>query len=161
MQISFIIPTDHDRQNPRHQLLQSRVLPPAGLARMAGHAGKVANINVIDERAEKSEHSRITDIAIIFINSYNQERAIELARHYRLRGSNVVFTGPMLTPASTDLNRWAHTLFLGAGEEILPRYLWDIKSGVPRKVYNALSLNPATGMATGFYGNTALELCRD
>lgn len=139
MKVTFIVPKDDDRHGPLNQFAQCRILPPVGLARMAGIAGRHGSVSVVDERVASAKHQRQAQIAVIFINSYNNSRAHTLARQYRQWGSHVVFTGPPLTHATAvtdDTVRNADSIFMGSGEDNMPNFLSDYVSGKTKRYYH-------------------------
>jgi hypothetical protein len=139
MKITFVVPKEDDRQHPLSQYAQCKILPPAGLARMAGLAGNHGSVKITDERIDSVQHNWQTHITVIFINSYNSYRACALARLYRHRGSHVVFTGPKLAHPGNDTfhpERYADSLLLGSGEETLPALLADFVQGKTRRYYH-------------------------
>ena len=139
MKVAFIVPKDDDRHSPLSQFAQCRVLPPVGLARMAGLAGKRGSVVVVDERIASAKHQRHAQIAVIFVNSYNSFRAHELARQYKQYGSHVVFTGPKLmqSPDETErAERYADSLFMGSAEDNMPIFLSDFIAGKAKRFYH-------------------------
>lgn len=137
MKVAFIVPKDNDKDSPLSQLSQCRILPPVGLARMAGLIGKKGNIALVDERIESARHERKANIAVIFINSYNRQRAYNLARLYKQCGSTVVFTGPVLNTAAEDADKHADCLLLGSAEDSLSGFLSDYRQGKVKRFYHS------------------------
>lgn len=141
MNLTFIIPKDDDRDSPLNQFTQCRVLPPAGLARMAGLAGKQAKVAVRDERVGLAPHAAAAhstvDVVVLFINSYNRERCLVLAKLYRDLGSYVVLSGPLLLKDYTEPGKYADSLFAGYGEECMADFLRDFRQRKARAVYFA------------------------
>ncbi|MGD8591447.1 MAG: hypothetical protein PVF82_01365 [Gammaproteobacteria bacterium] len=135
MRVTFVVPKEDDRENPLHQFTQCRVLPPVGLARMAGLAGKQARVSVVDERIGSDPHNGRPDIAVFFINAYNRERCLTLARHYRELGGYVVLSGAMLANDSAQPAQYANSLFVGYGEECIADFLNDYHLGKAKTVY--------------------------
>ena len=135
MKVAFIVPKDNDQHSPLSQLAQCRVLPPVGLARMAGMVGKNAKVALVDERIESARHDRNASIAVIFINSYNRQRAYDLASQYRKQGSTVVFTGPVLGDALDSAKQHADCLFIGSGEDNMPAFLADYRKNSVKRFY--------------------------
>jgi len=146
MNITFIVPKDHDQHSPLSQFKQCKILPPVGLARMAGLIGKKGSVSLVDERIETSKHKYNTNVAVIFINSYNRQRAYTLATKYKKCGSTVVFTGPILNQAPEDAANHADCLLLGSSEESLAAFLNDYNSGKTKPFY--LRLGPTTENGT-------------
>jgi len=139
MKVAFIVPKDNNQHGPLSQFAQCRVLPPVGLAHMAGVAGKKASVTLVDERIENAHHEYRAHIAVIFINSYNRERAYDVALQYKSQGSLVVFTGPVLDNALDDAFYHADCLFIGSGEDNLPAFLADYSDGRPKRFYRSMA----------------------
>lgn len=135
MKVAFIIPRDNDTHSPLNQFSQCRVLPPVGLARMAGMIGKKAYITVVDERIDDKKHKGNVQIAVIFINSYNRQRAYDIADYYRKCGTTVVFTGPLLNKGAEDADSYADSLFIGDGGDNMPAFMQDFKRGKVKSIY--------------------------
>jgi hypothetical protein len=136
MKVTFIVPKDDDRQSPLSQFAQCRVLPPVGLPKMAGQAGKHGEVSVVDERTGTVTHERHAHVAVFFVNSYNSDRACALAQQYRNNGSHIVFTGPKLAHSADDAERHADSVLLGAGEATLPVFLADFVEGKTKRFYH-------------------------
>lgn len=163
MKVAFIVPKDDGNHGPLHQLAQCRIFPPVGLARMVGLVGKNACVNLVDERIGSAKHEQRANIAIIFINNYNRQRAFDLAKQYHNRGSFVVFTGPLLTQRHNEANSYADSLFIGSGEDCMAEFVADYDKGVPKAVYNSTTENtsaisPASPRVAAACGNNALSL---
>lgn len=137
MIIKFIVPKDHDHHQPLNPLSGSRVFPPVGLARMAGQAGALAHVSLLDERIDPACHELPVDVVVIFVNSYNCTRAYELAKHYKQNGSYVVLTGPLLNHEPEHACQYADCLFIGAGDELMPVFLEEYVAGRKRRLYRA------------------------
>lgn len=135
MKVLFLVPKDDGEHSPLSQFSQCRVLPPVGLARMAGLAGMQGSIQVLDERLADVLYPRKADIVVMFVNHYNQYRAYQLAEQYRRLGCFVVFTGPMLNHDVSLARHHADSLFIGAGEENIGEFLWDYQLGSPKQEY--------------------------
>ncbi|MDH5326135.1 MAG: hypothetical protein OEZ68_17635 [Gammaproteobacteria bacterium] len=136
MKVLFVVPKDDGEHSPLSQFAQCRVLPPIGLARMAGLAGRLGAVQVLDERLHDIKYPQKSDIVILFINHYNQYRAYQLAAQYRALGCVIVFTGPMLTHTTEQAKPHADSLFIGSGETNLPEFLWDYRFGRVKSQYH-------------------------
>ena len=139
MKVTFVVPKDDDQQSKQNQYLQGRIFPPVGLARMAGIAGKHASVTLIDERIETSKPLKCAQIAVIFINSYNQQRACQLAQQYQAKGCLVVMTGPMLSHSIDPAYNTANCLFIGPGEDNISDFLADYTKGKTKRIYRCTS----------------------
>ena len=158
MKIVFIVPKDNDQHSPLSQFAQCRILPPVSLAKMAGLVGKQSGVSLVDERIASAHHEQHYDIAIIFINSYNRQRAYAIAKHYDNNGSLVVFTGPMLSQSPEDAAEHADCLFIGYGEDCMPEFVADYRLGKLKSFYHgASSKKPVNTHSKPIYGNTALR----
>ena len=139
MKTTFVVPKNDDRNNPLSATNSARILPPAGLARMAGFAGRLGRVALVDERIVPVDSPMgaidKTDIAVLFINNYNRERCFELARLCRQAGSYVVLTGPALSRDSAQALDYADSLLLGFGAECLADFLLDFQQGEEKRFY--------------------------
>jgi hypothetical protein len=137
MKVTFVIPKDDDRENPMNQFAQCRVLPPAGLARMAGLAGKQAQVTVRDERIAATHHDGQADLVVLFINSYNRDRCLVLAKLYQDLDCYVVLSGPLLVKDAIEAGKYADCLFAGYGEDCMADFLRDYRRGRAKAFYYA------------------------
>jgi len=137
MKAVFIIPKNDDQHNQVNPLTQCRIFPPVGLARMAGIIGRHAMVSLLDERLDTDVQPEPTDIAIIFITSYNQQRACDLARSYQALGCCVVMTGALLSSITDFPSDAADCWFIGSGEDHLAHFLSDYQKGKPKQFYRA------------------------
>ena len=161
MKVAFIIPRDNDTHSPLSQFSQCRILPPVGLARMAGMIGKKAYITVVDERIDDKKHKGNVEIAVIFINSYNRQRAYDIADYYRQCGCTVVFTGPLLSRDLGDSQLYADALFIGDGGDNMPAFLNDYHQGKMKRIYRQIGTNQKRNGTTDNvipYPGSSLEL---
>jgi hypothetical protein len=153
MQITFVVAKDNDSASasPLSQFTQCRILPPVGLGRMAGLAGKHGSVKLVDERIDSAHHNYRADIAVFIINSYNRDRCLVLSKLYRDAGSYVVFSGPMLAKDLVEPSKYADSLFIGYGEECMAMFLSDYASGgLVKSLYHG-----ETRMKTGAKIDTA------
>jgi len=147
MKIKFIVPDDYERGGRFDQMGEGRVFAPIGLAKMAAIASSQHEVSYHDERIEKVNHALQADVVIIFINSYNRLQAYNLAKYYRTKGSYVVFTGAILEHSPEDAYGKADCLFIGAGQEIMQKFLDDYSNGKKCRSYGNM-LNPIVAVET-------------
>lgn len=158
MKVVFIVPKDDGQHGTVSQFSQCRIFPPVGLATMAGIAGKKAFVYIVDERLEAARHESQADIAVIFINSYNHQRANDLAIDYHKRGCYVVFTGPVLSRGVEGIDHQADSLFIGTGEEIISEFIADYIAGKTQRLYRVSNRQTMPAGTPIAIGNTALHL---
>lgn len=138
MKIKFIVPSNLDQAD---HMRDGRIFPPMALAKMKSIASATHTVSYLDERTMLVNHDSHADVVVIFISDYTRFRAYTLAKSYRASGSYVVFTGAILEKSPEDAFNNADCLFIGSGEEIMPRFLADIKNGRKRRLYGNM-LNP-------------------
>jgi hypothetical protein len=158
MKVAFVIPKYDGRDSALYPSTHCKVFPPIGLARMAGLVGKHGAVHLIDERTNSVQHETQANIAVIFINNYNFQRAYSLADYYHNRGSFVVFTGPRLSHAPNEACKYADCLFIGSGTDCMSNFLTDYMSGTTRRLYGGQINKAVSGSLTMMNGNTALSL---
>lgn len=158
MKAAFIIPKNDDQHQQANPETQCRILPPVGLARMAGIMGKQAKVSLLDERITPNIQCQSVQIAIIFINSYNQHRAHDIARHYRAQGSFVVMTGSMLSNTADLPSESADSLFIGSGEEHITKFLADYQTGKTKQFYRSHTQTEYLDRRTYLHGDSSLRL---
>ena len=137
MKITFVVPKDDDRASPLSQFAQCRILPPVGLGRMAGYAGKQGEVALVDERIDPAHYNYRADIAVFFINSYNRERCLVLAKLYRDAGCYVVFSGSVLAKDALEPALYADSLLVGYGEDCIAEFLSDYQQGKTKAFYHS------------------------
>jgi hypothetical protein len=157
MKVTFVVPKDDDRENPYNPFRQCRILPPAGLARMAGVAGKRARVSVMDERIAAASHDGRPDIAVFFVNGYNRDRCLTLARLYSTLGSYVVLSGSVLMEDPAHAAQVANSLFVGYGEECIAEFLNDYQLGKAKTSYFSRGAGTC-GRPVTAKGNTAFSM---
>ena len=153
MKMAFIVSGDDGQYGLPDKFTQCRIFPPVSLARMAGLAGACAKVILIDERIKTVAHDEYVDIALIFVNKYNQGRALELAGVYQRLGSHVILTGPVINDAPEKYSKNADCLFYGAGEDNLPLFLEDYKRGKTRRLYMSRNRVASTDQIFSIEGN--------
>ena len=158
MKVAFVIPKDDDQHGTQNQYTQGRIFPPVGLVRMAGIAGKQGRIRLIDERIEPNSSVDTPLIAIVFINSYNQQRACDLARCYQAMGCFVVMTGPILSQPIKQEYNFVDCLFIGAGEDNFPHFLADCRKGKTKRYYRHSGQKAKAAPKSCISENTYLSL---
>lgn len=158
MKITFIIPKYDSEPGPAQQFAQGRVFPPVALAPMVRLVGKLAGVHVIDERLEATRHANATDIAVIFINNYNQQRARELAIKYQMRGSFVVLTGPNLNLDSLQQGMFANCLFIGSPEDCMRDFLRDYRNAKVMGFYIKHPRKAGAKPVSMTFGTTTLSI---
>lgn len=158
MKVTFIIPKYDDRDNELRPMAQCRIFPPISLAQMAGLAGKQGTVHIIDERYNSAQHETQANIAVIFINNYNFQRAYSLANYYHKRGSFVVFTGPRLSHAAKEACKYADCLFIGSGKDCMSKFLTDYLSGTTQCLYGDNFNKKATNNVVASNNGATLSL---
>lgn len=158
MKITFVVPKDDDRTNPLSQFAQSRILPPVGLGRMAGLAGKQGAVALVDERIDSACHNYQADIVVFFINNYNRERCLVLAKLYRNAGCYIVFSGSMLAKDALEPAQYANSLLVGYGEDCIADFLCDYRQGKAKLFYHSADKAKTSTEVGGGSGYPALQL---
>lgn len=158
MKVVFIVPKNDGQHGTVSQFSQCRIFPPVGLTTMVGITGKKAFVYIVDERLEAAQHESRVDIAVIFINSYNHQRANDLAIDYHKRGCHVVFTGPVLSREVEKTKYLADSLFIGAGEDNISEFIADYTAGKTQRLYRVSNRQTMPAGTPIAIGNTALHL---
>ncbi|KPJ94161.1 MAG: hypothetical protein AMJ53_05830 [Gammaproteobacteria bacterium SG8_11] len=158
MKITFVVPKDDDRSSPLSQFVQCRILPPVGLRRMAGLAGKRGAVALVDERIGSARHNYQADIALFFINSYNRARCLVLAKLYRDAGCHVVFSGSMLANDALEPAQYADSLLVGYGEDCIAEFLFDYQRGKAKAFYHSANKAKVNSEVGGKRGYPTMQL---
>lgn len=95
------------------------------------------NIDVCDEIAGKVKFTKKHyDIVAITVQTSVADRAYNLAKEFKKRGSYVVMGGYHPTYMPDEALKHVDTVIIGAAEYSWPKFLNDFKKGKPKKIYD-------------------------
>ena len=109
-------------------------LPPAMISALLP---KDVNRTFYDDRFERIDYERPTDLVCISIETYTAKRAYQIASEYRSRGIPVVLGGFHATLCPDEVQRYADSIVIGEAEGVLSELIDDYRHGTPRPVYRS------------------------
>jgi radical SAM superfamily enzyme YgiQ (UPF0313 family) len=113
------------------------LFPPLGLATLAGYLSPDDEVTIHDEHVEPLDLDDEPDLVAIEVYVTSARRAYAIADHYRRRGVPVALGGLHVTSLPGEASLHADSIFLGPGEESWPRFLEDLRTGRPGRVYRS------------------------
>lgn len=95
------------------------------------------NIDGCDEIANKIDYNKKHyDIVAITLQTSVANRAYEIAKEFKKKGSYIVMGGYHPTYMPEEAIKYADTVIIGAAEYSWAQFLRDYKEGNPQKIYN-------------------------
>jgi radical SAM superfamily enzyme YgiQ (UPF0313 family) len=141
--------------------LRSWQMEPLSLATLAGLTPRDVDVRLIDDRLEEIPFEESTDLVALTVETYNAQRAYQIASDYRRRGVPVVMGGFHATLRPDEVADFAESVVVGQAETIWTRVIDDYRHGTPEKLYNAtrpVSLGGAAPDRSIFAGKRYLPI---
>ena len=135
MKVKMILPALSEAESPFWRPIKYSLFPPLGLATLASYFDPADEVKIVDQHVETVDVNDTPDLVIIQVYITNAYRAYRFADHYRSNGAYVILGGLHVTSLPEEAAVHADTIFLGPGEDTLPRFLRDLKAGTPRSQY--------------------------
>ncbi len=108
---------------------------PLTISTIAGATPKDVKINFYDERIEKIDFSKETDLVAITVETYTAKRAYEIAKEYRGRGIPVVLGGFHPTLVPKEALKFADSIVINQADNIWSKVIEDAIKGKLKKFY--------------------------
>lgn len=137
MKVKMILPALTEADSPFWRPIKYSLFPPLGLATLAAYLSDDDEVDIQDQHVENLDLEDNPDLVIIQVYITNAYRAYGIADSYRARGIFVALGGIHVTALPDEAAKHADTIFLGPAEESFPRFLNDLKSKSPQKVYRS------------------------
>jgi hypothetical protein len=136
MRILFILPCDNTYRY-RGSFIRSISYAPLTLSTLAALVPKelMAEIKIIDEGVEKPCYTGEFDIVAVTCVTSSANRAYELCRYWRAKGSYVVLGGVHPTLMPHEAIEHADSVFVGLAEKTFPIFFKDYLAGRAQKIY--------------------------
>src|SRR5690242_6062375 len=131
----MILPALTEALSPYFRPIKYSLLPPLGLATLAGYLDSGDEVTLQDEHVERLNLDDETDLVVIQAYMTSASRAYALADHYRAKGAYVAMGGLHVTSLPEEAAEHADSIFLGPGEETWPAFLADYRASHPAPVY--------------------------
>lgn len=137
MKVKLILPALAEAESPFWRPIKYSLFPPLGLVTLAAYFSPEDELDLQDQHVEELNLNDDPDLVLIQVYITNAYRAYEIADHYRSKGAYVLLGGLHVTSLPNEAAPHADTIFLGPGEDTLPRFLEDFKKGQPLKMYQS------------------------
>jgi radical SAM superfamily enzyme YgiQ (UPF0313 family) len=126
-----------------HFIGRKATLPPLGLLTIASMLPEDCDVRLVDENV-----ARLTDVDVAWADVvFTSSMIVQKAAHERVvrrcnrLGKPVVAGGPYPTSSHAEIQGVAHFV-LGEVEEVLPRFIADLRAGTAERVYRAPEKRP-------------------
>jgi len=139
VRVKMILPALTEATSPHFRPIKYSLFPPLGLATLAAYLHPADDVSIHDEHVEALDLDDAPDLVVIQVYITSARRSYEIADHYRRRGVRVALGGLHVTSLPDEAAAHADTIFLGPGEDTWPRFLDDLRRGVPRRRYASTS----------------------
>jgi len=94
-----------------------------------------AEIKIVDEGVSKPVIDGFFNIVAITCVTSSANRAYELCKYWKSKGSYVVLGGAHPTLMPDEATKYADSVFFGFAEETFPQFLYDYTHKCPKKTY--------------------------
>lgn len=135
MRVKFILPALTEAKSPFWRPIKYSLFPPLGLATLAAYLSPDDEPELVDDHVEVLRTDDTPDLVVIQVYITNAYRAYALADHYRAKGCFVALGGLHVTSLPEEAAPHADAIFIGPGEQTFPRFLADLRAGVPGRRY--------------------------
>jgi radical SAM superfamily enzyme YgiQ (UPF0313 family) len=137
LRVKMILPALTEATSPFFRPIKYSLFPPLGLATLAGYFTDSDEVSIHDEHVEQLRIDDQPDPDLVVIQVYitSARRSYRIADQYRRRGVHVALGGLHVTALPEEAAQHADTLLLGPGEDTFPRFVQDLRDGVPATRY--------------------------
>jgi radical SAM superfamily enzyme YgiQ (UPF0313 family) len=139
LRVKFILPALTEATSPDWRPIKYSLFPPLGLATLAAYLAPDEEAVLEDEHVGPIDLAGSPDLVVIQVYITSARRAYRLADYYRARGSFVALGGLHVTALPDEAAAHADAVFLGPGEQTFPRFLADLRAGMPARRYASTS----------------------
>ncbi len=143
MHVTYIKPKIGRRQEGEY--IDEGRMEPLQLGVLAGMISRNTEATLVDDRFEKIDYDRPTDLVALTVETFTARRAYEIAEEYRQRGVPVVMGGMHPTLIPEEVAHHADSVFLGDGEAMWPTVVKDAERGTLKKIYLSAKGPPQVG----------------
>jgi radical SAM superfamily enzyme YgiQ (UPF0313 family) len=137
MHVKFILPSLVECESPQFRPIKYSLFPPLGLASLASWCAADDRVEIVDQHVMPLLLDDSPDLVGIEVYITNARRAYEIADQYRKKGVRVILGGLHVTSMPDEAALHADHIFLGPADESFPRFLADLASGCPARVYRS------------------------
>jgi radical SAM superfamily enzyme YgiQ (UPF0313 family) len=126
-------------RRPGTDYMRTWQMEPLPIAVLAALTPKDVEVSFYDDRMERIDFDRPTDLAAIPIETYTAKRAYQIASEFRRRGVPVVMGGFHATLMTDEVKDYAEAVVVGEAEDIWPQVIEDARCGRLQRVYRSNS----------------------
>src|SRR5207245_3809833 len=131
VRVRMILPALTEATSPFFRPIKYSLFPPLGHATLAAYFGDEDDVTICDEHVQTLRLDDEPDLVVIQVYITSARRSYEIADHYRRRGARVALGGLHVTSLPDEAAAHADHIFSGPGEDTWPRFLDDLRRGVP------------------------------
>jgi radical SAM superfamily enzyme YgiQ (UPF0313 family) len=137
MRVVMILPALTEATSPLFRPIKYSLFPPLGLATLAGYLDDGDDVTLHDEHVERLDLAALGRPDLVVVQAYitSARRSYEIADHFRALGSYVAMGGLHVSSLPAEAAAHADSVFVGPGEDTWPRFLADLRRGVPNPRY--------------------------
>src|SRR4051812_27709070 len=139
LRVKFILPALTEATSPYWRPIKYSLFPPLGLATLASYLTPDDEAVIEDEHVAPVKTGDRPDLVVIQVYITSARRAYRLADHYRARGTFVALGGLHVTSLPEEAAPHADAIFLGPGDQTVPKFLDDFRAGPPAPPYVSTS----------------------
>ena len=143
MHVTYIKPKIGRRE--KGEYVDEGRMEPLQLGVLAGMVSRDTEATLFDDRFEKIDYDRPTDLVAITVEIFTARRAYEIAGEYRRRGVPVIMGGMHATLIPEEVSRHADSVFTGDAEALWPEVVLDAERGRLKKIYRSATGAPQIG----------------
>jgi radical SAM superfamily enzyme YgiQ (UPF0313 family) len=137
MRLTLVHPAMGHR--PGVDYMRTWQMEPLPIAVLSALTPKDVEIAFYDDRMERIDFDRPTDLVAIPIETYTAKRAYQIASEFRSRGVPVVMGGFHATLMTDEVKEYAEAVVVGEAEDIWTQVIDDARSGRLQPIYRSNS----------------------
>lgn len=136
MKLTFIFPQQAYKKKEPSLCTWFGIEPPT-IAKLKSLVPEEFECSFYDERFEKINFSKPTDLVLITINTFTAYRGYQIAKYYSDKNIPVVMGGLHASLCPEEVSNYANSVIVGEAETILNEMLEDFKQGKLKTFYCA------------------------
>ena len=139
MELTLVQPAVGRRQGAAY--LKTWQMEPLQLAVLAALTPSGVDVRLLDDRVERIDYDRPTDLVAISVETYTALRSYQIASEFRHRGVPVVLGGfhPSLVPGEASI--YGDSVVVGEAESVWETVIDDYLAGTPGAIYRGEQTN--------------------
>ena len=126
-------------RRPGVDYMRTWQMEPLPIAVLAALTPSDVEVSFYDDRMERIDFDRPTDLVAIPVETYTAKRAYQIASEFRRRGVPVVMGGFHATLMTDEVKDYAEAVVVGEAEDIWPQVIDDARCGRLQPIYRSYS----------------------